>query len=265
MREIVSQVTRGAKDAGTLVPMDFGSWLRSVFTRGAPKPEQETHATKRHPSKSATVAWVHRRRAREAASDREKELREALRADPNDAEAFDELSTIVCDRAERRSREEAEEHGGRRDDSNPTGEIPRVPASAGSFAVWSLCEELAQRPDAWYPLIVLARLSLDEDPTGALHRYETAVDRDPTGGALAASVEDLVKAGKVGDGVALGVGHWKPAQHVPEAGAALVRASLAAGSPADAEFEVGLMADNAKDDESRGLVADLQELLRRSR
>src|SRR3954462_3812510 len=121
-----------------------------------------------------------------------------LREDPNDVQSFHALAEIV-----RRRAEEGHEAGD--------------PRKAADDAVWALAEELAHSPRAWYPLIELGRLSVHDDREQALRRFATASDRDPTGRALATAVRTLRGEGLPSDGLGLGVGHWRPREHVVEA------------------------------------------------
>jgi len=150
-------------------------------------------------------------------------LRGRLAADPNDAEAFASLADLV----RRRAREAVPA-------SPLTAPEPDDAARAADLAVWSLAEELAGRPRAWFPLVELARLSLADDHEAALRRLTGACDRDPSGRAVAEGVRMLREAGHVADALGLGVGHWAPQQHVPEAGRQVILAALDAGKPAEA-------------------------------
>lgn len=150
-------------------------------------------------------------------------LRGRLAADPNDAEAFASLADLV----RRRAREAVPA-------SPLTAPEPDDAARAADLAVWSLAEELAGRPRAWFPLVELARLSLADDHEAALRRLTGACDRDPSGRAVAEGVRMLREAGYPADALGLGVGHWAPQQHVPEAGRQVILAALDAGKPAEA-------------------------------
>jgi hypothetical protein len=138
-----------------------------------------------------------------------------LREDPNDEVSFHALAEIV-----RRRAEEGHEGGD--------------PRKAADDAVWSLAEELAHSPRAWYPLIELGRLSVHDDREQALKRLATASDRDPTGCALATSVRMLREEGLPSEALGLGVGHWRTGEHVVEVGRQLVRAAAEAGRPSEA-------------------------------
>lgn len=147
-----------------------------------------------------------------------------LAQDPNDASAFQALAEIVRSRAVTPAADDP--LSGRQDE----GERRR----AADLAVWSLAEELAGRPHAWYPLIELARLSLHEDHEGALRRLTTATDRDPSGVALVEALAVLRDAGQPVEALNLGVGHWRVKEHTPEVARQLVLAALEADRPMDA-------------------------------
>jgi hypothetical protein len=154
-----------------------------------------------------------RRRAAPLAAAEEVTLRAALDADPNDDEAFRRLADIVRRRA-------AEGH---------EVEEGADPQRAADDAVWSLAEEMARSQRAWYPLVELARLSVQQDRDGAMRRLHTAAERDPSGRALAESIAVLREAGLPDEALGLGVGHWRPREHDPEAGRHLVHAAVDAG------------------------------------
>src|SRR5919199_4670491 len=138
-----------------------------------------------------------------------------LREDPNDVQSFHALAEIV-----RRWGEEGHEGGD--------------PRKAADDAVWSLAEELAHSPRAWYPLIELGRLSVHDDREQALKRLATASDRDPSGIALATAVAMLREEGRPADALGLGVGHWRPREHDVEVGRQLVLAAIEAGRAGEA-------------------------------
>ncbi|MEJ1731039.1 hypothetical protein SMA90_32425, partial [Escherichia coli] len=80
---------------------------------------------------------------------REDAVRIKLSEDPNDAKAFRALAEMV--------RRRAAEVGTSGDPlTAPQDEMEKQ--RAADLAVWSLAEELAGHPRAWYPLIELARL-----------------------------------------------------------------------------------------------------------
>ena len=145
----------------------------------------------------------------------EARLWDVLREDPNDVGSSHALAEIV-----RRRAEEGHEGGD--------------PRKAADDAVWSLAEELAHSPRAWYPLIELGRLSVHDDRDQALRRLATASDRDPSGCALAKAVQVLREEGMPAEALGLGVGHWHLKTHGVEVGRQLVLAAAEAGRPTDA-------------------------------
>jgi hypothetical protein len=165
-------------------------------------------------------------------------LRARLHEDPNDRAAFGELAEIVRANA-------AEGHEGER--------RPRAMADAE----WALAEELAHSPRAWYPLIELARLSSDDDLDGAMRRLATAAEREPTGEALAEALAMLRRQGKLDAALALGVGHWRPREHVAAAGRELVLAAVEAGRLSDARRHLDVLAQNSETDAVTDLRIDL--------
>lgn len=149
-----------------------------------------------------------------------------LSDDPNNARAFQALAEVV--------RRRAVETGPNGDPlSAPTD--PSEKQRAADLAVWSLGEELAGHPRAWYPLVELARLSVRDDHDGTLRRLATAAERDPTGEALAEGMAVLRDAGLPADALGLGVGHWRPREQTPEVARHLVQAALEAGRPMEAK------------------------------
>lgn len=155
--------------------------------------------------------------------------------DPNNIRAFQALSEIVRRRAA---------EGTRVDDplSAPTDAVAKQ--HAADLAVWSLGEELAGNPRAWYPLIALARLSLGDDQDAAIRRLATASDRDPTGEALAESLAVLREAHLPVEALGLGVGHWRAKEHSPEVGRQLVLAALEADRIYDARHHLVSLESN---------------------
>ncbi len=156
-------------------------------------------------------------------------MRATLHDDPNDARAFSTLAEIV-----RRRAAEAAVHG------DPLSAEVDTDASerAADLAVWSLAEELAGHPRAWYPLIELARLSIADDREGAMRRLATAAERDPSGTALAEGLAVLREAGLPVEALGLGVGHWRVKDHDVTVGRHLVLAALEADRPAEARHHL---------------------------
>ncbi len=147
-----------------------------------------------------------------------------LSDDPNNVRAFQALAEIV-----RRRAAESAVDGDPLSAPHDENEKQR----AADLAVWSLGEELAGHPRAWYPLVELARLSVHDDHDGAMRRLLTAAERDTTGEALAEGLAVLRDAGQPVEALGLGVGHWRPREHTPAVGAHLVRAAI----EADRAFE----------------------------
>ncbi|CAM5780446.1 hypothetical protein [Cellulomonas persica] len=153
-------------------------------------------------------------------------LRSMLSDDPNNVRAFAALAEIV--------RRRAAETGPDGDPlTAPQDEVARQ--RAADLAVWSLGEELAGNPRAWYPLIEVARLSVHDDHEGTLRRLTTAAERDPSGAALVEALQLLREAGKPVDALGLGIGHWRPREHAPEVARQLVHAAIEADRPLEAK------------------------------
>jgi len=149
-----------------------------------------------------------------------------LSDDPNNVRAFQALAEIV---------------GRRAAETGPNGDPLKAPTDpsekqhAVDLAVWSLAEELAGHPRAWYPLVELARLSVRDDHEGTLRRLATAAERDPSGEALAEGLAVLRDAGLPADALGLGIGHWRPREQTPEIGRHVVLAALEADRPLEAK------------------------------
>jgi hypothetical protein len=172
----------------------------------------------------------------------EAELRGRLAEDPNDIKAFSELAAIVRGLA-------AEHHT--EDD----------PQRAADDAVWALAEEVARSPRAWYPLVELARLSIDEDRELALRRLATASERDAEGKGLAMGLAMLREAGHSGDALGLGVGHWRPAEHTVEAGRQLIKAAIEAGRLSEARRHLNALAGHPDQAQVEAALAELATLI----
>ncbi|MCF2706367.1 hypothetical protein I6E29_03690 [Arcanobacterium haemolyticum] len=151
------------------------------------------------------------------------ELRGALQNNPNDVGAFDELAQLVRDAGE--SAQPADPL---------TADTADITVSA-DLALWSLAEEIGASPDAWYPLVELARLSVENDREGALRRLGVAADRDNSGAALAAGIRVLREADLANDALSFGTGRWVPGDHSFAAGEEIVRAAIEAGKTDVAE------------------------------
>lgn len=170
-----------------------------------------------------------------AATSDEGKLRARLADDPNDRVAFAELAEIV--------RAHAAE--GREGETRPR---------AVADAEWALAEELAHSSRAWYPLIELARLSVHDDLDAAHRRLSIAVEREPTGRALTEALVMLRREGMLDSALSLGVGHWRPREHVPEAGRELVQIAVQAGRIGEAKRHLAAL--EAHPDQAA--VADLR-------
>lgn len=187
-------------------------------------------------------------------------LRAMLVNDPNDVRAFQALCEIVRRRASENVVTD-----------NPLAapveaeEIER----AANLAVWSLAEELAGNPKAWYPLLALAKLSLEDDTQSAIRRLETAADRDPSGQALAESIELLRDAKLHAEALGLGTGHWRVKEHTALVGRNLVVTALEAGRVADAKTHYETLASHLADskpgqEHERAGLDELKDLIARS-
>lgn len=175
----------------------------------------------------------------------EEPLRAVLTQDPNDVHAFARLAEIVRRRA---AEHEAPESG-------------RDPKESANDAVWALAEELAHSGRAWYPLIELARLSIDDDREAALRRLGTAAERDPSGVALAYGLRMLRETGHPADALNVGVGHWRPREHTLEAGRQLVEAALEAGRTGEARRHLQALAQHPDRGRAEALRRELERLI----
>lgn len=176
-------------------------------------------------------------------------LRSMLSDDPNNERAFSALAEIVRRRA-------GQAYEAEHDPLTAPGE-DQERQRAASLAVWALAEELAGNPRAWYPLIELARLSMDDDHEGGVRRLITAAERDPSGRALVAGIELLRESGQPGEGLNLGVGHWRVREQTPDVGVQVVRAALEAGRPLEAKQHLAALATHPDHATVDVLVADL--------
>jgi len=179
-------------------------------------------------------------------------VRSMLGDDPNNVRAFQALAEIVRRRA-----------AGQDSDGDPL----TAPADdtevrhAANLAVWSLAEELAGNPRAWYPLIELARLSVGDDHEGTLRRLTTAAERDPSGAALAEGLAVLRDADLPVEALGLGVGHWRPREHVPEVARQMVLAALEAGRPLEAKQHLHTLEEYSDPRKTADLRADLTRMI----
>jgi hypothetical protein len=186
----------------------------------------------------------------------EAQLRETLREDPNDPEAFDALAELVRGRAAQSREEETAAQTGAPD--------PEEVQRAADNAVWALAEELAQSPRAWRPLLVLGRLSLTDDREAALRRLGIAAERDADGTGLAAALGILRAAGMNDEALSLGVGHWRPREHDLDAGRELVAAAIDAGRLAEARRHLKALADHPDTGRVEKLRTELDDAIARA-
>ena len=193
-------------------------------------------------AKAAPTVARRRTSQHPAANSHEGVLRARLLADPNDRVAFAELAEIVRAHA-------AEGHEGER--------RPRAVADAE----WALAEELAHNSRAWYPLVELARLSVDDDLEGAQRRLGIAVEREPTGRALTEALAMLRRADRLDAALALGVGHWRPREHVPEAGRELVQIAVQAGRIGEAKRHLAALEAHPDQGAVNNLRIDLDAMI----
>lgn len=177
-----------------------------------------------------------------AANTDEGRLRARLLEDPNDRVAFAELAEIVRGHA-------GEGHEG---ESRPR---------AVADAEWALAEELAHNSRAWYPLIELARLSVHDDLDGAQRRLGIAVERDSTGRALTEALAMLRRENMLDTALSLGVGHWRPREHVPEAGRELVQIAVQAGRIGEAKRHLAALGAHPNQSAVTDLHIDLDALI----
>jgi hypothetical protein len=194
------------------------------------------------PALKPPIALVPKSRRVPTDAAEEAQLRSRLEADPNDEGAFRRLADIVRRRA-------AEGH----DNGDPR--------KAADDAVWALAEEMARSSRAWYPLIELGRLSVREDRDGALRRLATAAERDPSGRALAEALAVLREAGLPDEALGLGVGHWRPREHDPDAGRHLVHAAVDAGRIAEARRYLASFDQFPDQERVAGVRAELERAI----
>ncbi|NMR19165.1 hypothetical protein [Cellulomonas fimi] len=182
-------------------------------------------------------------------------LRSMLSDDPNNVRAFQALAEIVRRRAA---------------ETGPDGDPLTAPMDpherqqAADLAVWSLAEELAGHPRAWYPLVELARLSVRDDHEGTIRRLVTAAERDASGEALSEGIAVLRDAGLPNDALSLGVGHWRPREQTPEIGRHLVLAAIEADRPVEARQHLQALDFYPDQDAIAKLKAELESAVGRA-
>lgn len=177
-------------------------------------------------------------------------MRAMLGENPNDVRAFQALAEIV--------RRQAAEVGPDGDPlTAPQDEVAKQ--RAADLAVWSLAEELAGHPRAWYPLVELARLSIHDDHEGAIRRLGTAAERDPSGEALLEGLTMLREAGQPVDALGLGVGHWRVKEQTPEIARQIVLAAIEAGRPLEARHHLRSLELHPDSDAVARLRSELEQ------
>ncbi|GAB3174352.1 hypothetical protein GCM10027059_46400 [Myceligenerans halotolerans] len=209
------------------------------------RPTSASSVGARHPSPSAP---------RRGDTIHEDALRAQLADDPNNIEAFTALADMV-------RRHAAEAHGELDPLRDTEDELTaaELRSQAADLAVWALAEEIGGNPRGWYPLVELGRLSLAEDPEGAVRRFTTAAERDPEGRALAEGLAILRAAGMPVEALGLGVGHWRVRDHTPEVGQHLVRAALEADRPFEAKQHLRALDLHPDGDAVAKLRAELEQ------
>ena len=207
--------------------------------------------------KTSSASTVGTRRPTSAARPGDRPHEDALRAmltdDPNNERAFRALVEIVRQRAAA-PRPTEDPLTADAADENYQDERRRQ----GDLAVWALAEELAGNPRAWYPLIELARLSVDEDFEGAMRRLSTAAERDASGEGLAAAVLMLRENGHSTEASGLGVGHWRPREHIVAAGRQVILAAIDAGRVGEAKHHLASLALSEDKDEVERVTTELR-------
>ncbi|WP_333811005.1 hypothetical protein [Timonella senegalensis] len=185
-------------------------------------------------------------------------LRAVLMENPNDENAFRALVELV-----KRNCASDSENSADPLKAESTGEEPVLDPqdyeARANLSVWALAEELSGHPKAWFPVIELARLSLDESPGEALRRLTAAVSRDPSGRALERSIELLLDKGLASEAYNLGLGLWRPNDHPAETGISVVRAALVSQRSLDAQREYNKLIEHSGADEVRALDPDLEK------
>lgn len=183
------------------------------------------------------------------------ELRGALSEDPNDIGAFQGLAELV---------DEAASSSLTVEDPLTADQEQNSPQETANLAMWSLAEELSGRPNAWYPLIELARLSVESDIEGATRRLQTAIERDHSGKALGEAIKVLREAGYADSGISLGIGYWDPAHQKFAAGEQLILAAIDANRPDIASTNFKTLEQHAIKGEHEDRLAFLSDLIEKS-
>lgn len=226
----------------------------------------ENNSVSPHPSPGLTVG---RRRQLEHSGDprflEEDALRALLMDDPNNEEAFLALVDLV---AENSAHQGAQEQGEESDPgADPLAAHQERQGTQESkddedqerrlVAMWALAEEFAGHPRGWYPMILMARLSLATNAEDSLRRLNAGISRDDTGQALARSIDLLRNSERAQEAYALGAGHWRSRDHHPVAGVAVIRAALDCGKTHEARGHLDDLLSHYTAQE----IADLDPLL----
>lgn len=168
-------------------------------------------------------------------------LRALLMDDPNNERAFLALVDLVAENsAYQETHVQVEDPGAdplvahtQAESAHPLSEEDEMDERR-LVAMWALAEEFAGHPKGWYPMILMARLSLETNAEDSLRRVNAGISRDDTGQALARSVDMLRGSDLVQEAYALGAGHWRAREHHPVAGVAVIRAALDCGKVLEA-------------------------------
>lgn len=164
-------------------------------------------------------------------------LRAVLSDDPNNVNAFKALVDVV-------TRNCAVETSDNEDPLNASS-VDSEQAQIKRMSIWALAEEFSGHPRAWRPLLELARLSIEQEPEEAQRRVNAALARDTTGEALAEAIALYTRFDRAGDAYNFAIGHWKPREHVPQAGVALVRAAVLGEKHIEAETALAELLNHA--------------------
>lgn len=168
-------------------------------------------------------------------------LRALLADDPNNANAFKALVDVVARNCSFETSENQDPlHGNQHDDAD---------AQNRRVSLWALAEEYSGHPKAWRPLVELARLSIELEPSEALRRLQAAVARDASGEALAEAVKLYVEKDRAAEAYNLAIGQWKAREHVPEAGVAIVRAAVLSEKQLEADIALRELLQHATPEE----------------
>lgn len=202
-------------------------------------------------------------------------LRAILNNDPNNERAFMALVSIVAANVASAAQHEGTQNSGS-DASEEPGVDPLVAHTEEEVAhphmseeqlaedsrlvaMWALAEEFAGHPKGWFPMVLMAMLSLDTSAEDCLRRLNAAISRDDTGQALARSIEMLRGSELTQEAYALGAGHWRAREHQAIAGVAVVRAALMCGKTHAAHTHLEELLEHAPEDEVTQLDPTLQE------